>query len=55
MVFLYGLTGYREKTWTAVGEADPWLRLLLLKDLPMARIITYGYDADVLYLIRAAG
>ncbi|EHK48670.1 hypothetical protein TRIATDRAFT_191799 [Trichoderma atroviride IMI 206040] len=55
VVFLHGLTGHREKTWTAEGETEPWLKTLLPKDLPTARIITYGYDADVLHLTRVAG
>lgn len=55
MIFLHGLTGHREKTWTAEGEADPWPKSLLPKDLPTARIITYGYDADILHLTRVAG
>ncbi|KAK1237933.1 hypothetical protein MKX08_002512 [Trichoderma sp. CBMAI-0020] len=55
VVFLHGLTGHREKTWTAEGETKPWLKTLLPKDLPTARIITYGYDADVLHLTRVAG
>ncbi|KAL6890894.1 hypothetical protein GGI43DRAFT_209640 [Trichoderma evansii] len=55
VVFLHGLTGHREKTWTAKGETEPWLKTLLPKDLPTARIITYGYDADILNLTRVAG
>ncbi|KAM0458661.1 hypothetical protein ACHAPV_006053 [Trichoderma viride] len=55
IVFLHGLTGHREKTWTAEGQTEPWLKTLLPKDLPTARIITYGYDADVLHLTRVAG
>ena len=39
--------GDREKTWTANGAAAPWPELLLASDLPKARLITYGYDADV--------
>ncbi|KAK4063787.1 hypothetical protein Trihar35433_8495 [Trichoderma harzianum] len=55
VIFLHGLTGHRERTWTAEGQADPWPKSLLPKDLPTARIITYGYDADVLHLTRVAG
>ena len=46
-MFIHGLTGDRESTWTAKGAAACWLELFLLNDLPEARIITYGYDADV--------
>ncbi|KAI1171350.1 hypothetical protein F4777DRAFT_565724 [Nemania sp. FL0916] len=55
VVFVHGLTGHREKTWTAEGETDPWPKSLLPKDLPTARIILYGYDADVLHLTRVVG
>ena len=55
VVFLHGLTGHREKTWTAAGETEPWIKSLLPRDLPTARIITYGYDADVLKLTRVTG
>ncbi|KFZ01516.1 hypothetical protein V500_00731 [Pseudogymnoascus sp. VKM F-4518 (FW-2643)] len=55
IIFLHGLTGHREETWTAKGEDEPWPKSLLSKDLPTARIITYGYDADVVNLTRTAG
>lgn len=47
IVFIHGLTGGRESTWTAKGAATCWPELLLPNDLPEARIILYGYDADV--------
>ena len=47
IVFIHGLTGGRESTWTAKGAAAPWPESLLSNDLPQARIIMYGYDADV--------
>lgn len=37
------------------GEAQPWPKALLSRDLPTARIILYGYDADVIHLTRPAG
>ncbi|KAI0420903.1 Alpha/Beta hydrolase protein [Xylaria grammica] len=55
IIFLHGLTGHRERTWTAAGEDKPWPESLLPSDLPTARIITYGYDADVVHLTRPAG
>ena len=47
IIFIHGLTGGRESTWTATGAAACWPELFLPNDLPEARIITYGYDADV--------
>ena len=47
VLFIHGLTGDRESTWTAKGAAACWPESLLVNDLPQARIIMYGYDADV--------
>ncbi|KAL6713033.1 hypothetical protein ACLMJK_009429 [Lecanora helva] len=47
IVFIHGLTGGRESTWTAADAAACWPELYLPNDLSEARIITYGYDADV--------
>ncbi|KAL9632948.1 MAG: hypothetical protein Q9164_004993 [Protoblastenia rupestris] len=49
IVFVHGLTGGRESTWTAKGANACWPELLLTNDLPEARVITYGYDADVVH------
>lgn len=43
--FIHGLGGDREKTWQK-GEIF-WPRDLLRKDIPEARILTWGYTADV--------
>jgi len=55
IVFVHGLTGHRDETWTATGADEPWPKSLLGKDIERARIITYGYDADVVHLTRPAG
>lgn len=44
--FIHGLTGDRDKTWTAVGGSTPWPQILLPPKLN-ARILMYGYDAHV--------
>jgi len=46
IVFVHGLTGNREKTWTH-RNGTFWPRVLLPEDFPRARIMTFGYDADV--------
>jgi len=46
IVFVHGLTGNREKTWTHRNSTF-WPGALLSQDIPRARIMTFGYDADV--------
>ena len=45
IIAIHGLDGHREETWTT-DEEVLWLRDLLPSDLPNARVLTYGYDAD---------
>lgn len=47
IVFVHGLTGHRENTWTAHDATEPWPKTLLPTKLPNARILTFGYDASV--------
>ncbi|RYO93786.1 hypothetical protein DL763_004271 [Monosporascus cannonballus] len=47
IVFVHGLTGDREKTWTARDGSEPWPKVLLPSELPPARVLTFGYDAYV--------
>ncbi|KAK4233048.1 P-loop containing nucleoside triphosphate hydrolase protein, partial [Achaetomium macrosporum] len=47
IVFVHGLTGDREKTWTASDASEPWPKALLPSELPTARVLTFGYDAYV--------
>ncbi|KAF5977752.1 hypothetical protein FCOIX_6349 [Fusarium coicis] len=46
--FIHGLSGNRDKTWTAPGQPNPWPTELLPSRLAKARLLTYGYDAYVL-------
>lgn len=55
ILFLHGLTGRRDTTWTAERASEPWPKTLLSKDIVDARIITYGYDANVVHWARPAG
>ncbi|KAH8683389.1 Alpha/Beta hydrolase protein [Tricladium varicosporioides] len=55
IVFVHGLTGNRESTWTDKTAKVFWPKDLLAKDLPKARIITFGYDADIIRGLSMAG
>ncbi|MCJ1423210.1 hypothetical protein MMC29_001092 [Sticta canariensis] len=44
IVAIHGLNGHREKTWTLSNVN--WLRDLLPSDIPNARVISWGYDAN---------
>ncbi|KAH6986816.1 hypothetical protein EDB80DRAFT_590376 [Ilyonectria destructans] len=46
IVAIHGLNGHREKTWTAKNGVH-WLRDLLPNDVPRARILCWGYDANI--------
>ncbi|KND93937.1 Kinesin light chain [Tolypocladium ophioglossoides CBS 100239] len=46
IVAVHGLNGHREKTWTAANGIH-WLRDLLPNDLPRARILCWGYNANI--------
>ncbi|KAJ6003563.1 hypothetical protein N7522_006255 [Penicillium canescens] len=47
IVFIHGLKGDREETWTAKDATDLWPKILLPPIFPAARILTFGYDAYV--------
>ena len=47
IVFVHGLTGGRESTWTEKKTGTFWPKDLLPKDIPEARIFTFGYDTDI--------
>lgn len=49
IVFIHGVTGDRERTWTHEAAVEPWPKAILPEHLPTARILTFGYDA---YIIR---
>lgn len=53
IVFVHGLTGNRENTWTC--NHTLWPETLLPKELPKARILTFGFDADVVNFWSPAG
>ena len=46
-MFVHGLTGDREKTWTAKDASKSWPEALLPSKINNARILAFGYDANV--------
>ncbi|CAG8897091.1 unnamed protein product [Penicillium egyptiacum] len=55
ILFVHGLTGNRETTWTFKPTRQLWPQHFLAKDLPNARIITFGYDGDIIGALKVAG
>ena len=47
IVFVHGLYGGREATWTHERSNVFWPRDLLPRDIEDARILSFGYDAKV--------
>ncbi|CAH0021548.1 unnamed protein product [Clonostachys rhizophaga] len=45
IVFIHGLSGDREKTWTGPNQTEPWPKTILPDRLPTARMLVFGYDA----------
>ncbi|KAL9090850.1 MAG: hypothetical protein Q9165_005058 [Trypethelium subeluteriae] len=48
IIFVHGLTGDQEKTWTAKTASKPWPQALLPSKIRDARILAFGYDANVM-------
>jgi hypothetical protein len=46
IIFVHGLAGNREKTWTH-KKGTFWPQHLLARDFSSTRIMTFGYDVDV--------
>lgn len=63
IIFVHGLTGGRNSTWKADKAKEPWPKAFLKDEesknsqypLKSARIMSWGYDADVVKLVGAAG
>ncbi|CRJ97941.1 hypothetical protein BN1723_017088, partial [Verticillium longisporum] len=56
IIFIYGITGHPYKTFATNG-ATPiyWPTQLLARDVPEARILSFGYDADVAKFLGPVG
>jgi hypothetical protein len=49
-VFVHGITGHRDYTWSTAKGEKPWPETLLPRTLPEARLLSFGYDATVVGL-----
>ncbi|KAL2836458.1 hypothetical protein BJY01DRAFT_221982 [Aspergillus pseudoustus] len=47
IVFVHGLTGDRERTWTVSDTTALWPEILLPSAIPNARVLAFGYDTNV--------
>ena len=54
IVFIHGLTGSAYTTWLHEESGVHWPRDLLKNDLKGARIMTFGYDVDVVNIWKHA-
>ncbi|KAF3343895.1 hypothetical protein VD0002_g3749 [Verticillium dahliae] len=56
IIFIHGITGHPYKTFATNG-ATPiyWPTQLLARDVPEARILSFGYDADVAKFLGPVG
>ncbi|KAI9720681.1 MAG: hypothetical protein M1835_004022 [Candelina submexicana] len=52
--FVHGLTGGWDTTWTAEDSTEPWPKTLLSQDISDVRILSWGYDADIINLWNPA-
>ena len=50
IVFVHGLTGNAYNTWLHKDTRVHWPSELLGQDIPDARILSFGYDADIINL-----
>ncbi|XXG94235.1 hypothetical protein Hte_000489 [Hypoxylon texense] len=55
IIFIHGLIGDSLRTWQHQPSGVYWPTDLLPKEFPKARILTFGYDADVTKLFGAVG
>lgn len=51
---MHGLTGGWDSTWTAEDSIEPWPKSLLSQDINDVRILSWGYDADIVKLWNPA-
>lgn len=54
IVFIHGLTGNAYNTWLHKGTMVHWPSKLLRQDISDARILSFGYDADLVNLLNPA-
>jgi len=53
-VFVHGITGNREETWTVESSDVPWPKAFIPEKLKDVRILGFGYAADVTHWWKMA-
>jgi len=54
IIFVHGLTGNAYNTWLDENRRIHWPSQLLKEDIPDARILSFGYAADVVHWLSVA-
>jgi len=54
IIFVHGLRGHRENSWTDTAAKVFWPRDLLPEIMGTARVISWGYDANVANFLSVA-
>lgn len=55
IVFLHGITGRPDKTFFDAKTDTYWPVHILSRDIPNARLFSFGYDADVAKFVEPTG
>ncbi|PVH70110.1 hypothetical protein DL98DRAFT_598090 [Cadophora sp. DSE1049] len=52
IIFIHRLGGNRETSWTHTQTGICWPKVFLPRDIPSARILSWGYDSDIIRFFK---